>query len=115
MSNNTSLANNFAKALNYYIATSGKSKKEIADAIGVPPTTFSAWSKGRHLPDMDRLQTLATYLKAPITQFFNFTASVDAPDPLEKELIEIYKQLPSEDKLLLRAVALRMLQLHNKS
>ena len=111
---NTTLTNNFAKALNYYIVTSGKTKKEIADAIGVPPTTFSSWSKGKHLPDMDRLQTLANYLGAPITQFFNFTATVDTPDPLEKELTEIYKQLPNEDRLLLRSMALRLLNSTNK-
>lgn len=113
MSTNTSLQDNFVKALNYYISVSGKTKKEIADAIGVPPTTFSSWSNGKHLPDMDKLQTLSNYLKAPITQFFNFTALTDTPDPLLQELSEIYKQLPNEDKLLVRAVALRMLQLHN--
>lgn len=114
MSNNTTLVDNFVKALNYYIATSGKTKKEIADAIGVPPTTFSSWSNGKHLPDMDRLNSLASYLQAPISQFFNFTANVESADPFEKELIGICKQLPTEDKLIIRATALRLLHLQNK-
>ena len=89
MSAKSPLTDNFVKALSYYISISGKTKKEIADAIGVPPTTFSSWSNGKHLPDMDNLQLIANYLGAPISQFYNFTA-----------------------KLLVRAVAVRMLQLY---
>lgn len=112
MSINPSLMSNFVKALNYYQSVSGKTKKEIADAIGVPPTTYSSWSNGKHLPDMDKLQTLADYLNAPIEQFFNFTAISRAPDPLTQEMIDIYSKLHNEDKLLVRAVAIRMLQLN---
>ena len=46
MANNSSLTDNFVKALSYYLALSGKSKKEVADGIGIPPTTFSSWSNG---------------------------------------------------------------------
>lgn len=112
MSDKASLLDNFVKALRYYISVSGKTKKEIADAIGVPPTTFSSWSNGKHLPDMDKLQILADYLKAPITQFFQFEPD-QSPDPLLQEMEELYQQLPNEDKLLLRAVALRIIKLHS--
>lgn len=112
MSTKSSLLDSFTKALNYYISVSGKTKKEIADAIGVPPTTFSSWSNGKHLPDMDKLQNLSEYLNAPITQFFDFNQKPEPPDPLLDELIEAYKKLPNEDKLLVRALALRILQLH---
>ena len=108
MSVNTSLLSNFVKALTYYQSVSGKTKKEIADAIGVPPTTYSSWSNGKHLPDMDKLQTLSSCLNAPIEQFFDFTAISKAPDPLVEEMIEIYSKLSNEDKLLVRSVALRL-------
>lgn len=114
MSVNPSLTSNFVKALTYYQSVSGKTKKEIADAIGVPPTTYSSWSNGKHLPDMDKLQTLSDYLKAPIDQFFDFTAISNTPDPLLQEMVEIYSKLPNEDKLILRTVALRMLQLNGE-
>lgn len=114
MSTGLTLTDNFVRALNYYIRASGKTKKEIAEAIGVPPTTFSSWSNGKHLPDMDRLQSLADYLKAPISEFYDFTATSNQPDPLLQELIEIYSQLSNEDRLLVRAVAVRMLQLYGK-
>lgn len=113
MSTRSPLTDNFVRALSYYISVSGKTKKEIAEAIGVPPTTFSSWSNGKHLPDMDNLQHISEYLGAPISQFYNFTAQSDPPpDPLLKELIEIYNQLSNEDKLLVRGVALRILQLY---
>jgi transcriptional regulator with XRE-family HTH domain len=114
MSANPSLMSNFVKALTYYQTMSGKSKKEVADAIGVPPTTYSSWSNGKHLPDMDKLQNLSLCLKAPIDQFFNFTAISKSPDPLLQEMVEIYSKLPNEDKLLLRSVALRLLQLRGE-
>lgn len=109
MSNNSPLNDNFMKALSYYISVSGKTKKEIADAIGVPPTTFSSWSNGKHLPDMDKLQTLSNYLKAPITQFFDFNLQA-VPDPLSEELLENFKELSNEDKLLVRALTIRLNQ-----
>ncbi|RHD02883.1 XRE family transcriptional regulator [Mediterraneibacter gnavus] len=113
MANNSSLTDNFVKALSYYLALSGKSKKEVADGIGIPPTTFSSWSNGKHLPDMDRLQNLATYLGAPVSEFFDFTANTSTPDPLLTELTDIFSELSTEDKLLVRDVALRIYKLQH--
>ena len=113
MDSNSSLMDSFTKALSYYSSIAGKTKKEIADGIGVPPTTFSSWSNGKHLPDMDKLQILAKYLNAPITQFFNFTATEPTPDPLLMDLVQIYPKLSNDDKLLVRAVALRIYQLYH--
>ncbi len=114
MSSNPYLMSSFVRALTYYQALSGKTKKEVADAIGVPPTTYSSWSNGKHLPDMDKLQTLSAYLDAPIEQFFDFASTPSTPDPLVQEMIETYSKLPNEDKLILRTVALRMLQLNGE-
>lgn len=112
MSTKSPLTDNFVKSLSYYISVTGKTKKEIAEAIKVPPTTFSSWSNGKHLPDMEKLQSLADYLGAPISQFYNFTVIVEKPDPLLEELIHVYPQLSNEDKLLVRSVAVRILQLY---
>ena len=113
MDKNNKLSDNFVKALSYYITLSGKTKKEIADAIGVPPTTFSSWSNGKHLPDMEKLQILANYLKAPVSQFYRFTAIEEKPDPLLKEFEQVYPQLDNEDKLILRSLIRRMIKLYN--
>lgn len=111
MSDNTSFSDSFTRCLAYYLAMSGKSKKEVADAIGVPPTTFSSWTKGRHQPDMDKLQKLSDYLGAPISQFFNYELE-PPPDPYLQGIIDTVKQLSTEDKALVKAVADRLLKLN---
>lgn len=108
------LTENFVRALRYYISLSGKTKKEIADAIGVPPTTFSSWCNGKHLPDMEKLQALAEYFGAPISQFYSFTSVIEKPDPLLDELMQAYPQLNNEDKLMVRSLILRVLKLYKE-
>ena len=114
MDKTSNLTENFVRALRYYISLSGKTKKEIADAIGVPPTTFSSWCNGKHLPDMEKLQALSNYLKAPISQFYNFTSVIEKPDPLLNELQQAYPQLANEDKLMIRSLILRVLKLYKE-
>ncbi len=51
----------FVKNLLRYIDHSGKTQKEIADAIGVSPQTFNTWCQGIALPRMGKVQALADY------------------------------------------------------
>lgn len=95
MSNKSLLNESFSRAMAYYKALRKKSNKDIADALEIPPTTISAWNTGRHLPDMERLQRLATYLNAPIEHFFNFS-----PESLpNKELSELQQRLGTDSEL----------------
>lgn len=61
----TSLGNKevMAKNLLYFIERSGKSQKEIAEFIGVPPSTFNAWIKAKKYPRIDKIEMLADYFK----------------------------------------------------
>lgn len=51
----------FAKNLCYYIEKSGKSKKELAEIVGVAPSTFNEWTKGKKYPRIDKIEILANY------------------------------------------------------
>ena len=51
----------FARNLNYYIDRCGKSKKELSEIIGVAPSTFNDWTKGKKYPRMDKVERLANY------------------------------------------------------
>lgn len=53
----------FARNLNNYLAQSGKTQKEVADAIKVSPQTFNTWCKGIAIPRMGKVQLLADYFK----------------------------------------------------
>lgn len=50
-----------AKNLSYYVEQSGKTKKEIAEAIGVAASTFNEWTKGNKYPRIDKIEMLANY------------------------------------------------------
>ena len=51
----------FSKNLAYYLEKSGKSQKEVAQAIGVIPQTFNTWCTGQSIPRMGSVQALADY------------------------------------------------------
>ena len=49
----------FAKNLLCYIERSGKTQKEIAEIVGVAPSTFNDWTKGKKYPRIDKIAALA--------------------------------------------------------
>lgn len=51
----------FAKNLNRFLELNNKTQKEVADAIGVIPSTFNTWCQGIALPRMGKVQALADY------------------------------------------------------
>ena len=51
----------FAKNLSYYIDKSGKTKKDIAEIVGVAPSTLNEWTKGKKYPRIDKIELLANY------------------------------------------------------
>ena len=120
MQDKSPLNESFSKAMSYYKALRKKNNKELAEALGIPATTVSAWNTGRHLPDMDRLQKLANYLEAPLDQFFDFSldkipdkdlAEIHHKLDTDEELVtflKIFLQLSDEDKHLLTTIALKI-------
>lgn len=48
-----------AKNLSYYVSRSGKTQKEIAEIVGVAPSTFNDWTKGKKYPRIDKIELLA--------------------------------------------------------
>ena len=51
----------FAKNLNRYLDIHQKTQREVADAIGVIPSTFNTWCQGIAIPRMGKVQALADY------------------------------------------------------
>ena len=66
----------FAKNLNRYLSLSNKTQKEVADAIGVIPSTFNTWCQGIALPRMGKVQVLADYFG------INKTDLIDEKSPI---------------------------------
>lgn len=51
----------FSDNLKYYVERSGRTQKEIAEAIGVTPASFSRYMNGKDYPRMNKVQKLADY------------------------------------------------------
>lgn len=50
-----------AKNLAYYVERCGKTQKELAEIVGVAPTTFNDWMKAKKYPRIDKIQLLAEH------------------------------------------------------
>lgn len=59
----TSIGNKeiLAKNLVYYVERSGKMQKELAEVVGVAPSTFNDWCKAKKYPRIDKIEILANY------------------------------------------------------
>lgn len=49
----------FAKNLAHYLDRTGKTQKEVADLVGVAPSTVHAWLQGSRYPRIDKIELLA--------------------------------------------------------
>jgi transcriptional regulator with XRE-family HTH domain len=48
-----------AKNLVYYVGRSRKTQKELSEIVGVAPSTFNDWMKGKVYPRIDKIEILA--------------------------------------------------------
>lgn len=51
----------FSKNLKYYIANSGKDRRELAKIWGFPYSTVTEWINGKKYPRIDRIEIMANY------------------------------------------------------
>jgi len=51
----------FSENLKMYMALSGKSRKDVCEALGYSYFTFSDWVTGKKMPRMDKVEQLANY------------------------------------------------------
>lgn len=52
-----------ARNLTRYVALSGKTQREIAEYVGVAPSTFNDWLKAKKYPRIDKIEKIAEYFK----------------------------------------------------
>ena len=102
----------FAKNLAYYLERSGKDQKEVAEVIGVAPSTFNEWMKAKKYPRIDKIEMLAIFfgiLKSDLIESVGedgYSPSEPSLTEGEKLMLELFRKIP-EDK---QAVALEMLR-----
>jgi transcriptional regulator with XRE-family HTH domain len=94
----------FAKNLAYYLEKSGRDQKEVAEVVGVAPSTFNEWMKAKKYPRIDKIEMLANYfgiLKSDLIE----KVSEDGYSPSEPQLtegdkmmLEIFRLIPEDQQ-----------------
>ena len=52
-----------ARNLLYYMERSGKTQRDMAEVVGVSPSTFNDWVKAKKYPRIDKIEILANYFR----------------------------------------------------
>lgn len=100
----------FRNNLLQVIQWSGKTQKEIADAIGVSQQTFNAWCRGVSLPRIGKIELLAKYFNVPKSRLldsevdYEFTIAHPITPDMNMLLLK-YHRLSDEGRNLLQLQA----------
>jgi transcriptional regulator with XRE-family HTH domain len=101
----------FAKNLSYLIDKHGIEQKELAEIVGVAPSTFNAWVKAKKYPRIDKIERLANYfgiLKSDlIEEKENNSPTITLSlTKSEESLLNLFRKLPDEKQ----TMVLQMIQ-----
>lgn len=93
----------FAKNLAYYLNKSGRDQKELAEIVGVAPSTFNEWMKAKKYPRIDKIEMLANHFGILKSDLIEKVSENDSPSEpqltgVDKELFELLKRIPEDKK-----------------
>lgn len=96
----------FAKNLSYYLERSGRDQKEVAEVLGVAPSTFNEWMKAKKYPRIDKIEMLANYfgiLKSDLIEKVSedgYSPSEPQLTEGEKVLLDLFNRVPKDQQQL---------------
>ena len=94
----------FARNLAYYLERSGRDQREIAEVVGVAPSTFNEWMKAKKYPRIDKIEILANYfgiLKSDLIEKVSeegYSPSEPQLTEGEKILLDLFRKVPESDQ-----------------
>lgn len=92
----------FKKNLNYFLSTTGKMQKDLADFVGAKTTTVSGWTRGISYPRADSMEKIALFFGVPTSRLISNTDDSSAEYlPRTEESRTLAKgidQLPKEQR-----------------
>ena len=105
----------FAKNLLYYVDLSGRDQREIAKIVGVAPSTFNEWVKGKKYPRIDKIEILANYfgiLKSDLIEETNEMKDITQTMVVtegEQMLLDLFRKVPDEkQKMVLQMIKIAL-------
>ena len=89
----------FSKNLIRYLTESGKTQKEVADAIGVSTGTFCDYVKCRSYPRMDKVQKLADYFGISKSDLVE-ERDIEKEESMkaDQEVLDLFHKVPKEKR-----------------
>ena len=96
----------FGKNLLYYLKRSGKDQKMVAEILGVAPSTFNEWIKGKKYPRMDKVEMLANYFGILKSDLIEEKSEVERTPPKdhisegEQLLLDLFRKIPEDQQQL---------------
>lgn len=98
----------FAKNLRTFMTNSGKDRKEIAKALGVPYSTLTDWANARKYPRINSIEKMAQYFgvsKSDLIEDFEakkkdnaVLSTIIVKLRMDRDLLEITDRIISLDK-----------------
>ena len=94
----------FARNLAYYLERSGRDQREVAEVVGVAPSTFNEWMKAKKYPRIDKIEILANYfgiLKSDLIEKVSeegYSPSEPQLTEGEKILLDLFRKVPESDQ-----------------
>jgi repressor LexA len=87
------------------VKQSGRDQKEIADVVGVAPSTFNEWVKAKKYPRIDKIEILANYfgiLKSDLIEEHKKHPPTACPELTDRErsLLDLFKKVPKDKQQL---------------
>jgi transcriptional regulator with XRE-family HTH domain len=103
----------FSRNLLYYIERKDKTQREVAEAIGVSPSTFNEWVNAKKYPRIDKIEKLAIYFGIQKSNLIEDKKPTDEQmlTDAEKHLLELFRHIPEE----MQDVVLEMIQVSLKN
>lgn len=92
----------FSENLKMYMALSGKSRKDVCEALGYSYFTLSDWVNGKKMPRMDKVEQLANYfgvLKSDLIEEKEKTATKNdsGMSKAKLELLALVESCPEDE------------------
>lgn len=107
-----------ARNLSYYVERSGKTQKELAEVVGVAPSTFNDWLKAKKYPRIDKIEMLADFFGILKSDLIEEKTIENSPSEMaerhfemimDEDLNEIFDYLKMLDKTK-RKIAKRLIR-----
>ena len=95
------------------------SQKQFAIDLGLSAGNVTDWKNGRSAPSIDKLPIIADYLNVSLDYLFGRSepSAPTAPelDPESREVLEMYRELTTEQQSLIKATMQSWLAVNDKA